>query len=80
MPCTPFELPGGGRGFLCTRGPRPRCVCGKLGAFQCDAPSKRRSGTCDKHLCASCATDVGPDRHLCPVHAGEAAPVQEGLF
>ncbi len=80
MPCTPFELPGGGRGFLCTRSPRPRCACGKPGAFQCDAPSKRRSGTCDKHLCASCATEVGPDRHLCPVHVAEAAPVQEGLF
>lgn len=80
MPCTPFSLPGGGRGFLCTRGPRPRCACGKAGAFQCDAPSKRRSGTCDKHLCASCVTEVGPDRHLCPGHAAEAAPVQEGLF
>ena len=83
MPCTPITFPGGASAILCTRGPRPRCACGKLGAFQCDAPSKRRSGTCDRHLCVSCATEVGPGRHLCPAHAAAgapAAPVQDGLF
>jgi hypothetical protein len=55
-------------------------------AFQCDAPTQRRSGTCDQHLCAKCAVEVGPDRHLCPAHAAERAdrsepaPVQGGLF
>lgn len=46
-----------------------------------------RSGTCDRHLCASCATEVGPDRHLCPAHAtsgfavaNEAPPVQGEMF
>ena len=69
MPCTPFTLPGGARGILCTRTRRPRCACGQPATLQCDAPTKRRSGTCDKHLCAACATEVGPDRHLCSTHA-----------
>lgn len=80
MPCTPFQI-GAARGFICTRGPRPRCACGQPATLQCDAPTKRRSGTCDRHLCASCATEVGPDQHLCPEHKGQAAaPVQGGLF
>ncbi len=48
MPCTPFTLPGGGRGFICTRGPRPRCACGQPATIQCDAPTKRKSGACDR--------------------------------
>ena len=68
MPCTPFQF-AGGRGILCTRTARPRCACGTSATLQCDAPSGRRSGTCDRHLCAACATEVGPDRHLCPGHA-----------
>ena len=74
MPCLPFTLPGGARGILCTRTRRPRCACGTVATLQCDAPTKRRSGTCDRHLCASCATEVGPDRHLCPQHATSGFP------
>lgn len=80
MPCTPFTLPGGGRGFICTRTPRPRCACGNVATLQCDAPSKRRSGTCDRHLCASCATEVEPDRHLCQAHMEAEKAVQGALF
>lgn len=69
MPCTPFDIPGLGRGILCSRTRTPRCGCGRPSAFQCDAPSKRKSGTCDRHLCANCATEVAPVRHLCQVHA-----------
>ena len=69
MPCTLFTLPGGIRAIVCHRTRTPRCGCGRPSAFQCDAPSKRKSGTCDKHLCASCATEVGLDRHLCSSHA-----------
>jgi len=80
MPCTPFTF-NGARGFICTRGPRPRCSCGQPATLQCDAPTQRRSGTCDRHICAACATEVGPDRHLCEAHKGQAAaPVQGGLF
>lgn len=70
MPCIPFTFKGG-RGILCTRTPRPRCACGRPSEFQCDAPTQRKSGTCDKHLCSKCATAVGPDKHLCPVHKAE---------
>ena len=82
MPCAPFTLPGGARGFVCTRSrsPRPRCACGKPATIQCDAPTTSRSGTCDRHLCAACADEVGPDRHLCPAHAGgKAAPAQQAM-
>lgn len=81
MPCTPFTI-AGARGFICTRTRRPRCACGQPAAFQCDAPTERRSGTCDRHLCAACAVETGPDRHLCPTHAAQhaAAPVQPDLF
>ena len=67
MPCQPFTLPSGGRGFICSRTPRPRCQCGKPSEFQCDAPKGKR--TCSRHLCAQHATQTGPDRHLCPDHA-----------
>lgn len=77
MSCTPFNLPGGGRGFICTRTRSPRCACGQPATLQCDAPSKRRSGTCDKHLCAACATEIGPDRHLCPAHKDQVTQAPE---
>lgn len=84
MPCTPFTLKGV-RGIICSRTRRPRCACGQPATLQCDAPSKRRSGTCDKHLCASCAKEVGPDQHMCQAHAQQSAepvpvPVQPSLF
>jgi hypothetical protein len=74
MPCTPFTLPGGASGILCTRRPRIRCACGGTASLQCDALSTRRSGTCDRHLCSRCAPEVGPDRHLCPTHARTKQP------
>lgn len=83
MPCTPFQF-AGGQGFVCTRGRRPRCACGEAASFQCDAPAKRKSGTCDKHLCQKCALTAGEDRHLCPEHRGvtpqAAPPEQAALF
>lgn len=92
MTCQPFTLPNGARGILCTRSRRPRCACGQPATLQCDAPTKRKSGTCDRHLCERCATEVGPDKHLCPTHATsgfataneapktDMAPVQQGLW
>lgn len=45
-----------------------RC-CG-ISQYLCDfrLPS---GATCDMPLCADHATQVGPDRHLCPRHAGD---------
>ncbi len=74
MPCTPFTLPDGTRGILCSRRPTLRCACGRAASLQCDALSTRRSGTCDRHLCSRCAVEVGPDRHLCPAHAQAQQP------
>lgn len=80
MPCTPIKIDDA-NGLVCTRAPHPRCACGRLSAFQCDAPTKRSNGTCSRHLCASCATEVGPDIHLCPAHAaaGAVVPAQATL-
>ncbi|GAP37332.1 hypothetical protein ABXN37_19605 [Piscinibacter sakaiensis] len=84
MPCTTINL-GGASAIVCTRTRSPRCACGAPATLQCDANAPaRRSGTCDRHICATCATEVGPDRHLCPAHRDAAvappAPVQGGLF
>ena len=69
MPCTPFTLPGGGRGLICSRSPRIRCACGQTATLQCDAPTARKGRTCSRHICVQCATETGPDLHLCPAHA-----------
>lgn len=29
-------------------------------------------GTCDRSICACCAVQVGPNRHLCPFHSMQA--------
>ena len=79
MPCQPFTLPNGVSGFICSRTPRPRCARGQPSAFQCDAPTGRRNGTCSRHLCAQCATVAGPDTHLCPTHAAQGVAVQTSM-
>jgi hypothetical protein len=70
MPCEPIKGPGFS-GIACTRGRRQRkCECGAVSSRLCDfeiAPKK----TCDRPMCARCATNVGPDRDLCYQHAGE---------
>lgn len=78
MPCTLIDLPGVGRAIVCSRSRRmhPRCACGQPARLQCDAPTARRSGTCDRHLCPACATEIGPDRHLCEQHAAAAQQLQ----
>jgi hypothetical protein len=40
--------------------------CMAISTFLCDWPVE--GGTCDAPLCAEHATEVGKDRHLCPVH------------
>ena len=67
MPCVRVPLEGGGVAVVCTRGRRPRrCTCGAPATLLCDAPRGR--GTCSAPICESCATAIGPDRHLCPKH------------
>lgn len=70
MPCTPFQLPGGGWGLAC--GPRrPEVKCQEPGCTNpsralCDYPTA--TGTCDRRLCALHRHTVGPDRDYCGPH------------
>ncbi|MDR3100794.1 MAG: hypothetical protein LBV73_27490 [Paraburkholderia sp.] len=87
MPCTPFQLPDGTHGFICSRGRRrapPPCSvdgCDASSGFQCDYRVGRKR--CDRHLCAAHAHEVGPDVHFCPEHFAlwkrEGAPVQASI-
>lgn len=40
--------------------------CRAMSTFLCDWPVE--GGTCDAPLCPEHAHQVGPDRHLCPIH------------
>ena len=72
MTCTRVALPGGGHAIVCTSGKvkAKRCKCGNPAPLLCDwkVPS-RLSGTCDKPICATCATSPAPDKDLCQEHA-----------
>lgn len=53
--------------WLCgTLEPSPCSVCGCYADNLCDEPTG--GGTCDMLLCDHCAQQIGPDRHLCPLH------------
>jgi hypothetical protein len=84
MPCTPFHTPDGLTGIVCTSRRRaPRCSvagCNAPSGFQCD--HRVRGGkTCDRHLCAVHAHQVGDDVHFCPTHLAETGGErQRGLF
>jgi hypothetical protein len=75
MTCRPVTLPNGGRMIVCGRGGRAlkpkRCRCGAEAEFLCDAPTPTQQKTCDRPLCAKCANEIGPDRHLCWGHFQE---------
>lgn len=75
MTCEVVNLPDGTRAIVCSTRSRARCCkCGRRSHYQCDwkVPT-RKSGTCDKHLCANCTTSPAPDKDLCPDHAAEWA-------
>jgi hypothetical protein len=90
MACETLDDGKGGTYIVCMRRVRSkRCLdCGRSGAaFLCDGPKTplrypRKSGsrTCDKPICQTCATEVGPDRHVCREHVRTgAAPEQTEL-
>lgn len=73
MPCTPFRTRDGMTGIICTSRRRPRCSvpgCNAPSGFQCDHRMKGGK-TCDRHLCATHAHQVGDDVHFCPTHLAE---------
>ena len=51
------------------KSPPVYCECGRAAVALCDwkMPNKK-SGTCDRPICASHAKQVGPGKHLCPEH------------
>lgn len=80
MACRVISLPGGATAIVC--GPRGRgaqsCNCGsglpanKLCDFELPRLRYRRqsgSKTCDRKICAKCATHVEPDTDYCREHS-----------
>lgn len=56
--------------FIC--GPKIEAcpICGGVSLFLCDYPMGKGE-TCDIKLCDNCASEVGKNFHLCPVHYAE---------
>ena len=70
MVCETIRLPGGGSAIVCSGRRSQRCACGRPATRLCDwKVATRRSGTCDKPLCANCSTMPQADKDLCPDHA-----------
>ena len=72
MRCSTLRMPDGTTAIVCTAGRRARqCLCGNTATLLCDwkSPTARSpKKTCDCPLGASCATEVGPNKHLCAAH------------
>lgn len=86
MPGGYVRMPGGGVAHVrYSNRPRRKCSCCKdrRATLECDYPdAKRKSGLCDKPLCAKCAVKVGKDLDHCPHHPRDQAGQQmamEGL-
>ena len=74
MPCRHIALPNGASAIVCgSRLHHRQCSgCGKPADLLCDWKVKsRRSGTCDKPICAACTYSPAPEKDLCPRHAAE---------
>ncbi len=84
MRCTPFVSPDGKiTGYICgPRRPVKKCSACKVrdASLECDFPlaGKKLGKTCDAALCASCATEKGPNRHYCPPHDTHDRKVRSG--
>lgn len=65
--CAPMELDG------------KRVRCCAISTRLCDWPHEA-GGTCDAPLCNLHATEVGPDRHLCPRHLAQRDEKAPQLF
>jgi hypothetical protein len=85
--CEKIELPGGVVAFVRFAGKRPerkKCSwCDKWSTKLCDyrlspAAQVTHVRTCDQPMCDDHATNVGPNRDLCPDHKDR--PEQKGLF
>lgn len=79
MPCERYTLPGGGGGFICSRGrgkekAKPCYVCGKPSTRLCDY----RDGftTCDRPMCDEHTHHHGDDTDYCDEHNSEFSRVR----
>ena len=70
MACEHLKFPDGSTAIICgLRRSKKFCACGRACEFECDWKVKdRKSGTCDLPICSKHALQVGPDKHLCPLH------------
>lgn len=77
MTCEHVELEGGIKAIVCSS--TKRCSCGRRATLECDwkVPT-RKSGTCDKPICAKCTVSPAPEKDLCPTHAKAFAEWQAG--
>jgi len=69
MNCQRIKLPGGATAIVCgARAKLTPCAhCCVVSTLVCDW--KIGAGkTCDRPLCAECALEVAPNKHLCPEH------------
>lgn len=70
-----IQLPDGSFAIVCGSKPRARrcstAHCRRTADYQCDYPVTRagKAATCDRWVCESCRTNVGPDRDYCLPHA-----------
>ena len=84
MPGQWITLPGGFTAHVRTsRRPRRRCSnhpCIRWATLECDYPTPaRKSGTCDKPLCSTCAVKGGADIDYCPHHPKDQTGQQLGM-
>ncbi len=68
--CLKMQFADGTVGIICgTRQRRKFCACGRAADLLCDwKVREKKSGTCDAPICPQHAKQVGPDKHLCPLH------------
>lgn len=79
MTCERHEFALGQYAIICGTRRRAKCVnCGKRADLECDwkVPG-RKTGTCDKPICARCTTSPASEKDLCPEHAAAWADWQK---
>lgn len=70
MGCHHVSLPNGTGAIICDRTKPKRCECGQRATRLCDwKVTNKRSGTCDRPLCANCSTEPAKHKDLCRDHA-----------
>jgi hypothetical protein len=69
--CERVPVGNGGFAIVCRghrRGRRRVCSCGREANLLCDGPGVERGQTCDRPICAACATPGGRNIDYCREH------------